>query len=346
MSNAPEYYNAAESDQDDWQHINSDEENALQQPPPGEEGEYHSHAGKEAIFHEIYEKCKPGRSMRVQQMVDAWRSSIPSMVEAYLTLKMSGPLDSDNNPNAWAVQVVGFDECTTHFFVHSDNVQSSNATLILHGYIGASPQKISRAFPIRLFEIYPQIHRVCPRYTIETLATTLTNLHEGPRLKSLSEQLSNAYDAYLEILHQVDGRVDAALGRDGKWHANNVCAPCLYTTTAEPPLKFSFLACMDGNNSLKLIDSTFRAGTVRPDDRASASFRRLTTEQVDVFKDEVMNSQKVSQLLRFEFQSEVFRILGPRKKIGSTLATDVNTNWCAPSYFLLSIATVHLLRYN
>lgn len=117
---------------------------------------------------------------------------------------------------------------------------------------------------------------------------------QGPRLKSLSEQLSNAYDAYLQILLHIDARVDTALGRDGQWHVNNMCAPCLYKTMAEPPLKFSFLGCMDGNNSLKLIDSTFRAGMVRPDDRASASFRHLTTEQVDVFKDEVMNSQKVS----------------------------------------------------
>jgi hypothetical protein len=60
MSNAPKYYNAANSDQDNWQHIDSDEEDALRQPPPGEEGEYHSHAGKEVIFHEIYEKCKLG----------------------------------------------------------------------------------------------------------------------------------------------------------------------------------------------------------------------------------------------------------------------------------------------
>jgi hypothetical protein len=60
MSDVPKYYNAADSDQDNWQHIDSDEEGALRQPPPGEEGEYHSHAGKEAIFHEIYEKCKPG----------------------------------------------------------------------------------------------------------------------------------------------------------------------------------------------------------------------------------------------------------------------------------------------
>jgi hypothetical protein len=210
--------------------------------------------------------------------------------------------------------LIFFSECTTHLFFHSENIQSTNTTLILHGYIGASPQKVSHAFPICLFEIYQQIHRVCP--PIETLATTLTNLHEvcmfksgfilsllislqGPHLKSLSEQqLSSAYDVYLEILNQVDAQVDTALGHDEQWHANNVCAPCLYKTLAEPPLKFSFLSCMDGNNSLKLIDSTFHAGTVHPDDRASASFRRLTTEQVDVFKDEVTNSQKVSSLLQ------------------------------------------------
>lgn len=70
MGTAPEDYNAADSDQDDWQHIDSDEEAALSRPPPGEEGEHHSYAGKEAIFHEIYDKCKPGcvflRFMEVQ----------------------------------------------------------------------------------------------------------------------------------------------------------------------------------------------------------------------------------------------------------------------------------------
>jgi hypothetical protein len=50
---------------------------------------------------------------------------------------------------------------------------------------------------------------------------------------------------------------------------------------------------MDGNNSLKLVDATFRAGHLRPDNRASTSFRWLTPEQVDVFKDEVTDSQKV-----------------------------------------------------
>lgn len=57
-------------------------------------------------------------------------------------------------------------------------------------------------------------------------------------------------------------------------------------------MKYSFLAAMDGNNSLKLVDSTFRLGKTRHDSRVTESFRWLTPEQVDRFKDEV--SKKVS----------------------------------------------------
>ncbi|KAJ7192578.1 hypothetical protein GGX14DRAFT_379958 [Mycena pura] len=168
----------------------------------------------------------------------------------------------------------------------------TNVTLLRHGYIGASPEKVTLAFPLRLFEVFRQIHRVCPRYSIGGLSTTLTNLHQVPRRDPLAEQLSTAYDAYLEVIREVDARVDAAMARDASWHIQNVCAPCMYKTCNEPPLRFSWLGCMDGNNSLKLVDPTFRAGTTRPDDRASTSFRWLTPEQVDVFKDEVADSQK------------------------------------------------------
>jgi hypothetical protein len=54
MPDAPEYYSA------DWQDIDSDDDEALQRIPPGEEGYYHSHAGKEAVFEEIFSKCQPG----------------------------------------------------------------------------------------------------------------------------------------------------------------------------------------------------------------------------------------------------------------------------------------------
>lgn len=116
-----------------------------------------------------------------------------------------------------------------------------------------------------------------------------------PHRSHLADQLSSAYDCYLQILRTVDQAVTQALGRTDSWEIQNVCPPCLYKVESEPPLKFSLLAAMDGNNSLKLVDSAFRAGSVRTDSRSSASRRWISPEEVDIFKDEV---KKVSLQLR------------------------------------------------
>ena len=104
----------------------------------------------------------------------------------------------------------------------------------------------------------------------------------------LADQLSNAYDCYLAIIRETDRRISIELGReDRKWSMKNVCAPCLYKTKDELKMKFEFLGVMDGNNSMKLVDSTYRAGTVRTDGRKSQSPRWISPEDVDLFKDEV-----------------------------------------------------------
>ena len=108
-----------------------------------------------------------------------------------------------------------------------------------------------------------------------------------PHKSYLADQLSNAYDGYLEILRAVDQAVTHALGRTDSWETQNVCPPCLYKIENEPPLKFSLLAAMDGNNSLKLVDSAFCAGSARTDTRSSASQRWISPGEVDTFKDEV-----------------------------------------------------------
>ncbi|KAJ6620822.1 hypothetical protein B0H10DRAFT_2215803 [Mycena sp. CBHHK59/15] len=270
MPDAPDTYPA-----DGWQDIDSDKEAAFHTLPPGEEGLYHSHAGKEAAFHKIFDKCRPGRgdaqrrATRVQTAVNAWWEQMPRLIEAYLALKRNGPVDSTDEQDTWHIEVIGLEGITTHPFVHSDNDSRMNETLVRHGYIGASPEKVSLAFPIALFEV--------------------------PRRHGLAEQLSTAYDAYLEIMRRVDVSVQRAMGHDTGWYMQNVCAPCLYKTRNEMPLKFSWLGCMDGNNSLKLIDSTFRTGTVRLDGRSAASSRWLSPEQVDIFKDEVAEGQKKAQ---------------------------------------------------
>ena len=89
----------------------------------------------------------------------------------------------------------------------------------------------------------------------------------------------------------------SALGRTDSWETQNVCPPCLYKVENEPPLKFNLLAAMDGNNSLKLIDSAFRAGSVRTDTRSSASPRWISPEEVDTFKDEVKKVCSICDIL-------------------------------------------------
>ncbi|KAJ7175613.1 hypothetical protein C8R46DRAFT_1030650 [Mycena filopes] len=296
MPDAPDFFSA------DWQDLDSEDEAALQTLPPGEEGYLHSHAGKEETFHQIHEKCRPGRgdprcrALRVQTAVKAWREQLPYLIDAYLLLKHSGPASSEGAAEGWTIEVIGLDEYGSRTFVHAGNAKRTNETLLRHGYIGASPEKVSLAFPIRLFEIYRQIRRVCPRYSLGSLSTTLTNLHGTPRRAPLPEQLSSAYDAYLEVIRAADTLAHAAMGRDAAWYIHNVCAPCMYRTRNEPRLKFAWLGCMDGNNSLKLVDTTFLAGTARPDNRASTSFRWLSPGQVDVFKDEVVNAQRNARL--------------------------------------------------
>ena len=51
---------------------------------------------------------------------------------------------------------------------------------------------------------------------------------------------------------------------------------------------------MDGNSSLKLVDDTYRSGSTRPDQRTWRTDLFIPVEEVDKFKDEVQNAQKVS----------------------------------------------------
>ncbi|KAJ6505586.1 hypothetical protein C8R45DRAFT_1091286 [Mycena sanguinolenta] len=268
-----DYKMADAHNEDDWHLLGGDDNGdgwedislgtGIHTFPPGEEALLQSHAGGEAIMHQLMEGMRPGRgghrtrSFRIQKQVDAWQSQLPLLTDAYLQYKDVGAVESIGQ---WPLKVIGFNESTLRFFSHPPDVVRSNQTLIRHGYI-----------------VYRQIHCVCPRYTIDSLAKTLCHLHQVPRKAHLAEQLTTAYDAFLAILQQVDLRVQEALGRDETWDWKNL----------------SWLGSIDGNNSLKLVDSTFRAGNPRFDNRKSTSFRWLTPQEVDQYMNEVRNSAKV-----------------------------------------------------
>ncbi|KAJ7108827.1 hypothetical protein C8R44DRAFT_636250 [Mycena epipterygia] len=282
-------YNIGDDENDgDWDDVPNDS-TGFYTLPPGEEGLLQSHAGGEALFHRIRGDPRT-RSFRVPKQIDSWHDQLPLLVDAYLQFNDIGSVEVEG---VWPLNVIGFTESGPRLFAHTPDVQKVNETLLRQGYIGGSPMKPTIAFSIQTFEIYRQIHRVCPRYTIDSLAKSLAYLHKVPRKSYLAEQLTTAYDAYLAILRSVHDRVQTALGRDKEWIHTGICPPCFYKVENEAPLKLSWLGALDGNNSLKLVDSTFRAGHPRFDNRTSTSFRWLTPAQVDIFQDEVKNAPKV-----------------------------------------------------
>lgn len=64
-----------------------------------------------------------------------------------------------------------------HEFSHDPDAKFTNETLARHGFIGATPDKPVIAFSFKLFEIYRQLHRVCPRLSFDALSACLSHLH-------------------------------------------------------------------------------------------------------------------------------------------------------------------------
>ncbi|KAF8336202.1 hypothetical protein F5887DRAFT_1247567 [Amanita rubescens] len=274
----------------------SDDYNAFMTLPPGEEGEGHSHAGHDFLMDEIITemgKQKIGdyrtRNDRVQRQVDAWQGQLSTLVDAYLVWKHGASLQpvTPSATSAWPLNTLTMTECRLIHFIHVPGVKYINETLVRYGYLGASPDQPSLAFAFSVFDIYRQLHRVCPRLGIESFTRALNNVHHNIPQPHLAEQFRCAYDCYLEITSAVDKRVEHALERSPLTYLKTAtCPPCMYKVKDEPLLMYSMMAAMDGNNSLKLVDESIRAGQPRADNRQSLSPRWISTVDVDKFIDD------------------------------------------------------------
>ncbi|KAK7030347.1 hypothetical protein VNI00_014204 [Paramarasmius palmivorus] len=264
--------------------------------PPGEEGSLNSHAGDEHSLHTLLStmtrKTKLNdprtRADRIQKQVDSWTSQLPHLLKAYLAFSAVGPPSQHDHVETWEIPVIDFNVNRTMTFFHLSDAQSVNDSLVRHGYLGATPKQPQVAFPLHMFSVYRQIHRVCPKFTIDGLSKALQYIHGLPRHDHLEDQRRSAYDAYLTIIRALDNRMMDALNRnDSLSFTTHTCPPCNYELSGETPLEPRILISIDGNNSAKLVDSEVRAGVERIDKRYLPHFRWLEPEEVDRFANEV-----------------------------------------------------------
>ncbi|KAH9923377.1 uncharacterized protein B0H18DRAFT_1085727 [Fomitopsis serialis] len=254
-------------------------------------------------------KRKDGRAChdRVHVRNHDWMSQRHKLIRAYLEYRTGKvPMESD--------ELEQWDFIMVDFFTPADRI---NPTLLRHGYIGWAPLRPSVAVSLDVLEAYRQQHRVCPRFGLQAQVKALCHLHQVPFNRSLVEQMNVVFDVYLDILHGVDVLVNVALARDTpNWCMLNACAPCLYSLEEEEPLKPKILTCMDGNQSLKLVDEAFRAGTTRIDDRTARTDIWISPGQVDRFKDEAGSKAPASSLA----EADDIELPDDNEALGSSVA--------------------------
>ncbi|KAF9258297.1 hypothetical protein L218DRAFT_1005215 [Marasmius fiardii PR-910] len=270
--------------------------------PPGEEALLHSHEGRE--YEEILSSFMPSRHYHaddrdrqdcIQKQTEAWAPQYPALVDAYLAFLAHGPPSNDDNQSIWLIESISFESNQPHKVFHIPGTISIPVTLARHGLIACSPEKPGMAFSVHFLHSFQQIHRTCPRYSIDTLARSVQHIHFLPRGSGLDEQLRSAYDTYLEILRQVKELCLKALHCDTEAaKTSTTCPLCTYQLTGENPLSPSMLIAMDGNNSLKLVDTEYKTGRPRTDNQTLADYRWIEDEEVDQFKDEVKAGSKLT----------------------------------------------------
>ncbi|KAJ7701088.1 hypothetical protein B0H17DRAFT_1157764 [Mycena rosella] len=122
------------------------------------------------------------------------------------------------------------------------------------GLIPCAPWKPALAIATRVLELYRVARLRCPNLSVQGWVKTLSDIQARAFKPYQVQQFTICFDLYLEILQNVDARVQKVLGRDAPdWRLKNCCPACTYKLDGEDKLIFEMLATCDGNDSLKRV---------------------------------------------------------------------------------------------
>ncbi|KAL0567617.1 hypothetical protein V5O48_014382 [Marasmius crinis-equi] len=235
----------------------------------GDEGAINSNAGGEFSYQTLLHNLLKDAPASEKQ-TKAWEEQMPGLVDGYLHYQASGYPDSMDNHilqgECWQIWTMDFTEyIVVEGLRHVRGAKSINESLAYHGLLGGSPEQPSIAFRFEFLEAFCQIHRVCPRYTLNGLSRTLTNI--------------NGIQPW---------RINSGLRMMLIWPYNGMFNPTSTLLLAVIPMTTSFAI----NTSLKMVDSEVKSGIARLDTRRLHHPRWLDADNVDQYKDEVATAHR------------------------------------------------------
>jgi hypothetical protein len=109
----------------------------------------------------------------------------------------------------------------------------------------------------------------------------------------MARQMSKAFDVYLSILKTVESQLDKAFGHNlPDWWLKNICLCCMHKVEGEQELAHGILTTVNSNNSLKLVDGSYRRGEMAKDLHIGSADFWLDKDFINRFKDEVPSKVK------------------------------------------------------
>ncbi|OCH84166.1 hypothetical protein OBBRIDRAFT_815570 [Obba rivulosa] len=128
---------------------------------------------------------------------------------------------------------------TTHIHCNADS-HSAVKAIVQHGYFATTPVKPSLTISFKTLELFRYLWLCKPSFSIKAYTKVICDFYAIPYQHMYWVSLSNTFNMYLSIHRVIDGR-----------RTLNACPACCYELKDEPPLRFSHMVCIDGNNSLK-----------------------------------------------------------------------------------------------
>ncbi|KAF9018429.1 hypothetical protein BDP27DRAFT_1473070 [Rhodocollybia butyracea] len=172
-----------------------------------------------------------------------------------------------------------------------------SVALVKAGFLGATPQSPSLAISLRTLEVFYTIRLFRPSFSVEAFTKVACSLLSMPYRRGYRTAISDAFDMYIVLRRNIDRRVALKLGQGAEnYRVLHNCPPCNYQLKDEPPLEFSRMFVVDGNNSLKRMVTT--GGRQTADARVFGdSDYFLSEEFVNQFADEVPSRHETEPAL-------------------------------------------------